>query len=165
MGPSPHPTETDLLVTQVFRRNAEQPPRFLALLEMLRMGLCHEHFRADGQCWSQGLGNHQFPSVFFLPLEGDQAHWCGLLRSALFLCRLLPVLRWIRKGGNYSRRSESSDRLCQVPALLSLRTLDPGANSTKLQGLVVLSYTAQPVPVCPLQENKCFQQCYPGLLL
>lgn len=26
VGPSPQPTETDLLVTQVFRRNAEQPP-------------------------------------------------------------------------------------------------------------------------------------------
>lgn len=115
MGPSPLPTETDLLVTQVFSRNAEQPPRFLALLEMLRMGLCHEHFRVDGQCWPEGLGNHQFPSVFVLPLEGDQAHWCGLLRRALFLHRLLPVLRCIRKGGNYSRRGKSSDRLCQVP--------------------------------------------------
>lgn len=117
MGPSPHPTETDLLVTQVFRRNAEQrpPPQVPDTTGNAQDGTLPQALPSRWTMLAPRSGDHQFPSVFILPLEGNPAHWCGLLRRALFLRRLLPVPRWIRRGGNQSRRSESSDRLCQVP--------------------------------------------------
>lgn len=82
-------------------------------------------------------GDHLFPSVFISPLDVDSALRCYLLRRALFLMDFSQFQdRWEGEEtlSTAEVREVTDSAKClsvRQAALLILRTLDPGAHSTK----------------------------------